>query len=133
MARRYPHRPLVQLLGKSEGERDALARAAAKDKEAHSYDPLFRQGAVAHFAGFWADESEDGAGDEQKASGAGWGVPCVCALARGAEAERPVPAGGGARQADSCSQPVRLPPLPRAPPPLLLALAPLQVWISDRA
>ena len=122
MERRYPYRPLVQLLGASEVQRDALARQAAQAREDRASDPRYRQGAVAHFAGFWADESEDGAGDQQKARpwggcGGGWRAGTrVCALA------------------DGGWQTPALAPTPLQPPMLLLrsplpTLADLRGWL----
>lgn len=65
--RRYAYRPLVQLVGKSDAQRQQSARDAAKAVDNHlMQSPSHRQAAAAHFAGFWADESEDGAGDQQK-------------------------------------------------------------------
>ncbi len=73
MKRRYGYRPVVQLAGKSDAQ---IAQCAREAKTAaanqHMQVPSYRQPAVAHFAGFWADESEDGAGDDLKASG--WGL-----------------------------------------------------------
>lgn len=67
MKRRYAYRPIVQLVGKSDAQRQQCARDAAKAVDNQlMQSPSHRQSAAAHFAGFWADESEDGAGDEQK-------------------------------------------------------------------
>lgn len=67
MKRWYDYRPLVQLAGMSDAQRQQAAREAAKALESGCmHDPKYRHPAVAHLAGVWADESEDGMGDEQK-------------------------------------------------------------------
>ncbi|PRW44284.1 DNA (cytosine-5)-methyltransferase CMT1 isoform A [Chlorella sorokiniana] len=65
--RRYAYRPLVHLLSKSDAQRQQSAHEATQAIESQRMQKAeHRQAAAAHFCGFWADESEDGVGDQQK-------------------------------------------------------------------
>lgn len=61
---RFPERRLVDLLAC----KDDSARAKLKEQHRREYarssaDKAYHPAAVAHFAGFWADEQEEGKGD----------------------------------------------------------------------
>ena len=64
-ARLYPARTLIDLDSMNETERERLAAAHKSAWErCNGADKSYHPPAVAHFYGFWADESEEGAGDE---------------------------------------------------------------------
>ncbi|EFN55234.1 hypothetical protein CHLNCDRAFT_52630 [Chlorella variabilis] len=62
---RYPERELVDLVGVSEAQRARLVAKHRKEREAGTGRRSYHPAAAAHFHGFWADEDEDGKGDQQ--------------------------------------------------------------------
>jgi len=75
---RYPARRQVDFLAESEAARNKLASQHQKEYDRCCGDAKYHPAAVAHFAGFWADEQEDGLGDFQYVSPRA--VPAVSAL-----------------------------------------------------
>ena len=61
-------------MGVSEAQRARLVAKHRKEREAGTGRRSYHPAAAAHFHGFWADEDEDGKGDQQYVS-AGVG-PC---------------------------------------------------------
>lgn len=62
----YPSRKLLpEFAGLTEAARQRASAAAEANWDKMQNDPAFHPAAVAHFAGFWADENEEGSGDAQ--------------------------------------------------------------------